>query len=472
MDGSGADCFCPPGMTRLVTLPLWLFVLILLFAAVTALTHLLVPSVRWFLRRRAEHAVAELNKRLARPIQPFKMARRTDTIQRLIYDPGVVAAVAEHAAETGVREDVAFETARGYAREIVPGFSAFAYFSVAIRAARWLATRLYEVRVVKPDGPALPQDATVIYVMNHRSNIDYVLVTWLVAREAALSYAVGEWARIWPLNWLIRALGGYFIRRRSRGQLYRRVLARYVRMATDAGTTQALFPEGGLTRTGRLQRPKVGILSYVMGSESRDVIFVPVALSYERVIEDRILIEAAERGDTRYRGTIPQAAAFGLRWLWRRWRRRTGRFGLAAVSFGRPLSLKNEAQGMSPDDLAAALMRRIAEAMPLLPVPMLARVLVEAGEPVDEARLRDRWTEALARVRAEGRVTVTDGDDGGAFDRALSDLRLRRIVTETGAVVPRPGKAPLLAFYAAMADPDAGAETERRRRAGLRVAAT
>ncbi|MGJ8558371.1 MAG: 1-acyl-sn-glycerol-3-phosphate acyltransferase, partial [Sulfitobacter geojensis] len=74
-------------MTQTVQLPLWLFVLIMLFAAVTALSHFLLPSVRWFFRRRLERAVKRLNTRLKRPIEPFKLARRYDMIQRLIYDP-------------------------------------------------------------------------------------------------------------------------------------------------------------------------------------------------------------------------------------------------------------------------------------------------------------------------------------------------------------------------------------------------
>ena len=46
----------------------------------------------------------------------------------------------------------------------------------------------------------IDKDATVIFVMNHRSNMDYVLVTHLASRAGALSYAVGEWARVWPLS--------------------------------------------------------------------------------------------------------------------------------------------------------------------------------------------------------------------------------------------------------------------------------
>lgn len=99
-------------MTQVVELPLWLFVVILLFATVTALSHFLLPSVRWFFRRRLEKAVERLNTRLTRPIEPFKLARRHDMIQRLIYDPQVSQAIVDHARKEGVPENVAFEQAR------------------------------------------------------------------------------------------------------------------------------------------------------------------------------------------------------------------------------------------------------------------------------------------------------------------------------------------------------------------------
>ena len=196
-------------MFRAVELPLWLLLLILAFAGVTFASHFLFPSVRWFFRRRMERAVAELNKRLKTPIQPFKLARRNDTIQRLVYDRDVVAAVAEHAKAHGVPEAVAHERARRYAREIVPAFSASAYFGFAIRIARFLSRALYHVRITTYDEglERIDPGSTVVFVMNHRSNMDYVLVTYLVAERAALSYAVGEWARVWPLRTLIRAMG-------------------------------------------------------------------------------------------------------------------------------------------------------------------------------------------------------------------------------------------------------------------------
>ncbi|MEM9130209.1 MAG: glycerol-3-phosphate acyltransferase, partial [Pseudomonadota bacterium] len=138
-------------MLRTIELPLWLFVLIVLFAAVTFASHFLFPSVRWFFRRRMEKAVARLNERLERPIEPFKLARRYDMIQRLIYDPEVSLAIAEYAKEEGIPENVAFERARRYAKEIVPSFSATAYFGIAIRAAKALSLALYRVRLGRYD---------------------------------------------------------------------------------------------------------------------------------------------------------------------------------------------------------------------------------------------------------------------------------------------------------------------------------
>src|SRR5207237_10632097 len=99
-----------------------------------------------------------------------------------------------------------------------------------------------------------------------RASMDYTLVGNLPAGNAAPSYAVGEWARIWPLQTLVRSMGAYFVRRNSRDALYRKVLERWIAMATEAGVTQAVFPEGGLSRDGRLRPPTVGILDYMLRS--------------------------------------------------------------------------------------------------------------------------------------------------------------------------------------------------------------
>ena len=38
----------------------------------------------------------------------------------------------------------------------------------------------------------LTEDTSIVFVMNHRSNMDYVLVCCLAATRSTLSFAVGE----------------------------------------------------------------------------------------------------------------------------------------------------------------------------------------------------------------------------------------------------------------------------------------
>ena len=440
-----------------VAVPVWLLVLILGFAGISFATHFLFPSVRWFFRRRAERAMQRLNARLDRKIDLFKLAQRSDMVARLAYDPKVVEAAMAQANEAGVPGEVAFEEARRYAREIVPGFSATLYFGFATRAAKGLSRFLYRVRVGKVDKELghLDPKATVVFVMNHRSNMDYVLITWLVADRAALSYAVGEWARVWPLSVMIRAMGAYFIRRGSRNALYRKVLARYVQMATEEGTTQAIFPEGGLSLDGRVGPAKMGLISYIVEGfdpAGRDVVFVPVGLAYDRVLEDRVLVDAAASETRRFRNRPLWAAFQTTRYLAARAMGRRKGFGTAAAGFGAPVSLRAHlAEGGTVEGLGVRLMAAIAEVVPVLPVPLVARALGEGA--ASRAELRGRMEALIGRLAAAGAVLKLppQGLDV-VLDEGLTPLIARGLVAEdvgTRGLHPVLAERRLLAFYAA-----------------------
>ncbi|MEN0002353.1 MAG: 1-acyl-sn-glycerol-3-phosphate acyltransferase, partial [Pseudomonadota bacterium] len=417
-------------------------------------SHFLFPSVRWFFRRRLQRAVTRLNQRLTRPIEPFKLARRYDMIQRLIYDPEVTREIVNYAREEGVPENVGFEKARSYAREIVPSFSAFTYFSLGARMARLLVNSIYEVWTGARNDEviaSIPKDATIVFIMNHRSNMDYVLVTYLAARTSALSYAVGEWARVWPLSRLIRMMGAYFIRRKSRGALYRKVLERYVQMATAGGVAQAIFPEGGLSLTGHVMRPKLGLLSYLVTGQptsDRDLVFVPVAINYDRVLEDRVLIAAAERGDRRFGARISVVVGFILRKFWQGLRGRYVRFGTAAMVFGEPLSCRAFGPDKSVEDLSRVLMQRIEDAMPVLMVPLLARHFVRADGPLKTEDL----VVAASRDAAElghHMPGFTTEDFALSVTSSLSSMRRHGMIEESsGGWCQTKREAHLMAYYA------------------------
>ncbi len=448
-------------MFTTVELPLWVLVPLVGFAGYAALERVLAPSVRWYFRRRMERAVARLNKRLARPIEPFKLARRHDMIQRLIYDPKVAEAVTEAAHEAHIPENVAFERARRYAREIVSSFSAAAYFGFATRAASWLSRSLFRVRLGHFDSAeiaAIDPDATVVFVMNHRSNMDYVLVTFLAADRAALSYAVGEWARVWPLQQLIRAMGAYFIRRKSRNTLYRRVLARYVQLATAGGVTQAVFPEGGLSLTGIVNEPRLGLLNYLVSGfdpkAGRDVVFVPVALNYDRVLEDRVLLRAAREGTRKFRFSLLKMLRFIGRQIGFKLTGRYHRFGYAAVSFGAPLSLCAYRKGRRAATLTEAvgheLMHRIRAVVPVLPVPLVATVMRRAKVPLSADTITTRAIALAEALRAKGaHVHIPRDSLDYAARLGLRLLTQRRMLCEKdGVFIIAPGHSDAVAFYA------------------------
>lgn len=447
-------------MGRLVEIPLWLLVLIVGFAAFAALERVLAPSVRWYLRRRMQKVVTQVNTKLERPIEPFKLARRHDMIQRVLYDPKVAQAIVEHAKAEGVPENVAFETARRYAREIVPSFSASLYFGFATRASRWLSQMLYRVRLGHFDEDAIKAiapDATVIFVMNHRSNMDYVLVTYLAAQRSALSYAVGEWAQVWPLKHLIRAMGAYFIRRKSRNPLYRRVLARYVQLATAGGVTQAVFPEGGLSLDGTVGAPKLGLLNYVVSDfdpeGARDVVFVPVALNYDRVMEDRILIRAGDAGERKFRFSLLKMLGFIALQIKFKLTGRYHRFGYASVSFGEPVSLRKFVKTCPEnvtEGVAQEVMQRVRNVVPVLPVPLVAAVMLAADGPMDGVQVAAAVTALAKRMQANGaHIHVPRDSLDYAAEIGLKILTLRHMVTEqNGAYTLNTKEQATLEFYA------------------------
>jgi glycerol-3-phosphate O-acyltransferase len=118
-----------------VTLPVWLVAIVAALALWSLLDRLLIPGVRWLLRRRINRAIDELNTRLKLRIQPLKLAKRQALIDQLIFDPDVLGAIDDYAAANDVPREVAQARARRYAREIVPSFSHYAYFGVGTRIA-------------------------------------------------------------------------------------------------------------------------------------------------------------------------------------------------------------------------------------------------------------------------------------------------------------------------------------------------
>ncbi len=386
-------------MDSTITLPLWLFILTAAFAAIMVLDRLLMPGMRWYFRRRVNRVIDEINTRLDVEIRPLQITERKALIDRLLFDEKVLEAIKQTAQEQGMPTSVAQNRARAFAREIVPAFNAYMYFRIGYWISKRLARLIYRMRVGFYDNNELSNvdpESAVVFVMNHRSNMDYVLVSFLVAEKTALSYAVGEWARIWPLQTLIRSMGAFFVRRNSGDRLYRRVLERYVNMATRAGVCQAVFLEGGLTKDGTLGEPKLGFLDYMLRDyhpdTDRDISFIPVGINYDRVLEDRSLVRRLDAGASK-RSTwfvIKTTLGFAFKTLSLSRKTRLRRFGYASVNLGSPISaktycaknnvefvqLEHEPRFDQIAGLADTLMTEIKRAIPITPVALMSEIVL------------------------------------------------------------------------------------------------
>jgi glycerol-3-phosphate O-acyltransferase len=461
-------------MTEAVTLPAWLIVTMAVLAVWALYEHVLAPSLRFLVTRPANRVIDELAGRLRIDIRPFQRTKRQALIHRLLTDPKVQATAEQFAKQNGVPLAAVLRRVERYAREIVPAFNAYVYFRIGYWIGRWIARSLYRVRIGYIDSEGIGRidpDATVVLVINHRSNMDYVLAAFLAADQAALSYAVGEWARIWPLSALVRAMGAYFVRRNSRDELYRRVLERYIAMATEAGVPQAVFPEGGLTRDGRMREPKLGVIDYMMrgfrSDGEHDLVFVPLGINYDRVLEDRSLLRSLDAGAPRTgrARAIWKTLAFAAHnvrlMLASEWRR----FGYACVNFGSPLSMRAycrerglDFQKLSGEErkretaaLGAHLMQAVGRIVPVVPVPLIATVFVtHPGRRLSSLELKAEVEQLLERLeRAGARVYVPRGDFDYAINVGLRMLLLRRLVDEKeGLYAARKEDLPLLGYYA------------------------
>src|SRR6266496_4199422 len=404
----------------------------------------------------ARRSVRKVRREFRSRVDRFKRAGKADVREALLADPEVAEAV------------------RAYLDEIIPIFSLLSYYKLGYGLSRLLIPLFYKVSVgyeAREALNAIPRASVVVYLMNHRSNADYVVVAFVLSGEVAISYAVGEWARVWPLEAVFKSFGSYFVRRRYREALYHKVLERYVQLITRNGVTQGVFLEGGLTRDGRFREPKLGLLDHVVRVKGepgfdRPLTIIPVAINYDRVLEDRSLLREMQEEGARLprREQIAEVVSYVLKVSVRFLLRRAKRYGRACVNFGAPLSvdawlaarpgvlaLPREQRLPRIKELAEEVMARIAAIMPVTAVSLAAAALLRLpGDRLSRPGWEALMDELRSVLRCRGaRLIGEDRPSAEILDRALVMLTLRRVVAVEGDGfrVDR-GQERLLRYYA------------------------
>jgi glycerol-3-phosphate O-acyltransferase len=175
---------------------------------------------------------------------------------------------------------------------------------------------------------------------------------------------------------------------------------------------------------------------------------MPVAINYDRILEDNVLIAAGLRGDRRFGARITVVVSYIFRKLWQAVRGQYSRFGSAAVVFGEPISLRDFGLERSVEDLADTLMGRIAEVMPVLFVPLLAHTLREAEGSMSQAALLQRVRE---KARQLGPLFLggPEASYADATKLALTKMVRNGLLSQSSeGVAINPGQEHKIAFYA------------------------
>jgi glycerol-3-phosphate O-acyltransferase len=199
----------------------------------------------------------------------------------------------------------------------------------------------------------------------------------------------------------------------------------------------------------------------------KDVVFVPVGINYDRVVEDRSLIRRldpnAKRRNQWY--VIKTTLAFATKMLLLSRKLRWRRFGYASVNFGRPISVKQycEANEVKFDEadsthrfeqvkkLADTIMGHIAAVIPILPIALISEVLLENKNIwKSELDLKSQALQKIELLRKKGApIDISSGASEGVLNNALTMLVGRRLVdVEENLIRPKEEALVLLEYYA------------------------
>lgn len=380
----------------------YVFIIIGVILAYEIIRFVIKDTILKRLYRSVRRYIAEYNIKL----DTYKFMNKFIVKQELMNDDDIHNAILVHARENGISIQQADDLVEDYIDEIVPFFNLLSYYKIGFWIANFFLNILYEVVIDRENAEKIgkiPKDSAVVFVMNHRSNVDYILVAFMLARNISISYAVGEWARVWPLEYIFKSFGAYFLRRQYREKLYHLVLEKYIQMISLQGVTQGIFIEGGLTRDGRFRDSKIGLLDYIVKIKdnpgfTHEIVFVPVGINYDWVLEDRVLIKEwkEQKEKTGFRDNISSLFRIVLKTpfilLFNIMRYLTGRLrqhGYASVSFGDPLPVsdflkkhknffklnRHDRLGIVKE-LADDLLDKIGDVVPVTPVCLASKAIM------------------------------------------------------------------------------------------------
>jgi glycerol-3-phosphate O-acyltransferase len=153
---------------------------------------------------------------------------------------------------------------------------------------------------------SLAKKGTVVMVPTHFSNLDSILIGWVIHSLGLPAFIYGAGLNLFNIKifaYFMNSLGAYKVDRRKKNLPYLETLKMYSNLAIQKGAHSLFFPGGTRSRSGLIEKQlKLGLLSTAIEAqrnlyqetregEVRKIFVVPVTLNYNFVLEAPDMIE-------------------------------------------------------------------------------------------------------------------------------------------------------------------------------------
>jgi glycerol-3-phosphate O-acyltransferase len=247
-------------------------------------------------------------------------AKADDILFRIIHRyAGEIAGNFKPSSYRFTRELIKFWFARLLNGARVKKFGAFFRTQYTLRDKIQLVGKAKQIRKLAKKG-------TIIMVPTHFSNLDSILIGWVIHSLGLPAFIYGAGLNLFNIKifaYFMNSLGAYKVDRRKKNLPYLETLKAYSTLAIQKGAHSLFFPGGTRSRSGMLEKQlKLGLLGstieaqrnlYMVNPEKEDVrkIFVvPVTLNYHFVLEAPDLIDdyLSVKGQDKY---LPEKDKYG-----------------------------------------------------------------------------------------------------------------------------------------------------------------
>ncbi len=270
------------------------------------------------------------------PLSPRREVKR-----RVLADPMLSAYMQEYALREGMTREAAIAEAREYLEEIASDYrvGVARYFC---RVVDYFFDKFTDGLEVDREGIRFMAEcdsrSRIVLACAHKSYVDPLLIGYTMFRCGMVppQQAAGLNLNFWPVGWLLRHSGAFYLRRKFAGEtLYREVFSAYVRYLLAENYTSVLFIEGTRSRDGKLQKPKTGYLGILAESLRMgvcgDITLLPVYLGYDKVPEESAHVREMAGG---------RKVSESMKGFARIYKSINTRLGKVYVKFGTPMSMK------------------------------------------------------------------------------------------------------------------------------------